>query len=328
MISIATLIGNLFADSRRAIEDQVAGFLSHNATFQQALDPQGVLKANQTATQALADAATSLSTTIGTSQADQQVGRTLTQAEKATALERLGFTFSALHNDYLIEDAAERARLTQLIYPHGMEAFSGADFTTQPTLLGVVLAQVQDPKNKVPAVITTKTVAGLTPFANVRASQVAQMAATAEARRQLGLLLPQLQEQCTRNYHGLCFVNQADRSLVAAFFNSRYFGEQQATAHPGLHAGRVAGLHTNRVVNLAEAPTRFTALSLKVDEARALAFYRTDDPQAPAPATALLVASATPATLALADLPGTGALLVVRNDTAYVGHYVAELLAS
>ena len=33
-------------------------------------------------------------------------------------------------------------------------------------------------------------------------------------------------------------------------------------------------------------------------------------------------------TLPLADVPGTGALLLVRNETAFVRHYVAELLTA
>jgi hypothetical protein len=328
MISIATLISNLFADSRRTIEDQTAGFLGHNTSFQAAKDPKKFLANNQTKSQALATEVMRLTTIIGTSQADQQVGRTLTEVEKKTALERLSFNFSALHNDYLIESAEERARLLQIIFPHGMDDFTSASYTTLPTLLGVVLSQVQDPKNNVPAVFTEKTVAGLSPFADVRASQVAQQEATAKARRQLGLLLSQLQEQCTRNYHALCFVNEDDRSSVATFFNSRYFGEPQATAHPGVHAGKVAKMRTNQVVNLAEAPARYVALSLKVDENRTLAFYRTDDPKAPAPANALLVDKNSPCILPLADVPGTGAFLVVRNDGAYVGHYVAELLTA
>lgn len=328
MISIATLISNLFADLRRTIEDQTAGWLGHNTSFQAAKDPKKFLVPNQGKSQVLATEVTRLLTIIGTSQADQQVGRTLTEAEKKTALERLGFNFSALHNDYLIESAPERARLLQLIFPHGMDEFTSASYTTLPTMLGVVLSQVQDAKNNVPDIIIERTVAGLTPFADVRASQVAQMEATAEARRLLNKLLPQLQEQCTRNYHALCFVNEDDRSSVATFFNSRYFGEPQATAHPGVHAGKVAKMRTNQVVNLAEAPARYVALSLKVDEDRALAFYRTDDPKGPAPADALLVDKNSPRTLPLADVPGTGAFLVVRNDGAYVGHYVAELLTA
>ena len=327
MTDLQTLIDASFADAKRSSEDLVAGFVVTNNLFQRAPDPGQVLAPNKTRSQELAGQATGLLTAIGASQVDQQAGRTLTEAQKATALMRLSFTFSALHNDYVVPEAAERARLLALLFTHGMDDFTSADFTTLPTKLGVVVEQVQDPKNKVPKVIASKVVADLTPFTDVRAEQVALMQATDEARGKLRALLPLLLAQLTRTLHALCFANEDNLGVVAAYFAGQ-FGQPRTTAHPGVHAGQVARTRTNQVTNLAAAPARYVRLSLKVDEERALLFYRTDDPKAPAPADALEVSKATPLTLALADVPGTGALLVVRNDTAYVGHYVAELLTA
>ena len=316
-----------FADAKRPIEDLVNGFIITNNLFQKAPDAGGLLTPNKTRSQALATQATGLLTIIGASQIDQQTGRSLTEVQKATALERLSFTFSALHNDYVVPEATERKRLLDLLFAHGMDDFNSADYTTLPTKLGVVISQVNDPKNNVPPIITTKVVADLTPFADVRADQVALMKATVEARLKLRGLLAQLLAQLTRTLHALCFVQEDNLGGVAAYFADE-FTQKPGKAHPGVRAGKVTKMRTNQVLNLAAAPARYTHLSLKVEEeGRDLLFYRTDNPKGPVPASALRVSKATPLTVPLPAVPGTGAFLVVHNPTAYVGHYVAELLA-
>lgn len=325
MQNLLRLLGVVFADPTRSIEDTSAGFLDHNTLLQALPDRGGLLKANQQRTADYAAQLLGHATAIGSSQAGQQVGRTLTGAEQEKALARLKSNQAALNNDFVVPDAARRATLLQLLYPRGLDDYSKASFKTLPDKLRVYLDLVQDPKNQVPAALAEKSVEELTPFATARDRQVAQQQVTGQARQQRRQLLPLLEEQLTRNLHMLCVYYEDDRTQVASFYNNRYFGEQ-AAAQPGRYAGQVAKMHTNQVLNLAEAPARYTQLSLRTDDDFALAFYRTDDPQAPAPAGALLITNAAPRTVALADVPGTGALLVVRNESAYVGHYVAELL--
>lgn len=327
MQNLLRLLSVVFADATRSIEDTSAGFLEHHTLFQALPDPNKLLAANKKRTAAYAEQLLGFTTVIGSSQAGQQVGRTLSVAEKDKAVARLKSNLAALNNDFVIADAELRATLVQLLYPRGLEEYSKATFKTLPDKLRVYLDLVQDPGNKVPAAIVEKSMDELTPFAAAREKQLTQQQATEQARQQRRDLLPLLDEQLTRNLHALCVYFEDNRSQVASFFNNRYFGEQ-AVAYPGRYAGQVAKMHTNQVVNLAEAPARYTRLSLKTDEDFALCFYRTDDARAPAPAQALRITSATPLILPLTDVPGTGALLVVRNDTAYVGHYVAELLTA
>ena len=327
MQNILRLLGVVFADSQRPIEDTSAGFLEHNTLLQALADPKGLLKTNKTRSQAYAVQLMGYTTAIGSSQAGQQVGRTLTQTEKDKALARLRANHAGLSSDLVVADVALRATLLQLLYPSGLGDFSTASFKTLPDKLRVYLDQVQNPENKVPEAIATKSVEELTPFATARDKQLGQQQDTIQARNQRRQLLPALEEQLTRNLHALCVVFEDDRSQVATFYNIRYFGDA-ATAHPGRHPGRVDKMHTNQVLNLTEQPARYTRLSLTVDEDFDLLFYRTDDPKAPAPATALRVSNATPQVLPLAEVPGTGALLVVRNDEAFVGHYTAELLTA
>lgn len=319
------LLGVVFADPQRAIEDLSAGFLKHNTLFQVVPDPNKILEANKARSQAYAEQLMGYNTTIGSSQAGQQVGRTLTEAEKNKALARLRANHAALSNDYVVPDATLRTTLLQLLYKNGLEDFSLANYKNMPDKLRVYLDQVQNPENNVPVAIIEKSIDELTPFATAREKQLKQKKDTTTARGKRRQLLPALEEQLTRNFHCLCVVFEADRLEVATFYNSRYLGDD-AVPHPGRHIGRVDKMHTNQVVNLGAQIVRYTRLSLVVEEEFALFFYRGNDTKAPVPADALRVSADTPLTVALADLPGTGPLLLVRNDGAYVGHYEVQLL--
>lgn len=325
MQNILRLLGVVFADPQRAIEDLSAGFLEHNALLQAVPDPNKFLQKNKKRSQDYADLLTGFNTAVGSGQAGQQVGRTLTQAEQKKALKRIQVNHANLSGDIVVPDAGLRATLLQLLYPNGLTDFSSANFKTLPDKLRVYLDLVQDAKNQVPKIIVERSVEELTPFAAARTRQLTQMQDTSKARGKRRLLLPELEEQLTRNFHCLCVVFEDNRSEVTTYYNSRYLGDD-AVPHPGRHLGRVDKMHTNQVLNLAAQPARYTRLSLAVEEDFALLFYRTDDPKAPAPAEALRVDATTPVTVNLADVPGTGPLLVARNDGAYVGHYVAELL--
>jgi hypothetical protein len=311
--------------SARSIEDLSAGYLEHNTLFQPLPDPDKFLQKNKERSQAYADQLLGFNTSIGSSQAGQQVGRTLTQTEKDKALTRLRANHSALTNDCVVPDATLRTTLLQLLYKNGLEDFSKASFKTLPDKLRVYLDQVQNPENKVPEIIIEKSVAELTPFATARERQLQQKKDTTTARGKRRLLLPELEEQLTRNFHCLCVVFEEDRLEVATFYNNRYLGDD-AVPHPGRHLGRVDKMHTNQVLNLDAHPTRYTRLSLTVDEDFNLLFYRAPDAKAPVPATSLRVSADTPLTAALAAIPGAGPLLLVRNEQGYVGHYEAQLL--
>ena len=327
MQKILVLIGELFADTKRSIEDLTTGFDNHNTLFQAAPDKKGLLKLNQMRSQTLMGQLTSLTSAVGSGQATQQAGRTLTQEDRQKALDRLSANEAALRSDYLVEDVKLRIRLLQLLFPNGLTSFSTAPLKALPDLLRVFLDLVQDPENQAPEIFVNKTVEGLSPFANTRDTQLAQMQNTEKARTERRGLLPAIEEQLTRNLHALCFLFEEDRSIVASYFPARYF-EDQAVSRPGRHAGSVAPGKTNQVINLATAAARYTALALRVDEPRPLNFYRTDDPKAPHTGNFLSVTHTTPLTVPLADVPGTGVFLVVCNPGGAVGHYVTELLVA
>lgn len=326
MKKILSLLGNQFADPGRAVENTSTAMIEHNTVFQRAPDPDNILDREKARTQAITDEVLAVIRAVGTGQAMQQNGRTLSTAEFQTALDRLRDNRTGLDTSYFPATLAVRTKLKGLLYPNGMEPYNQANVQTLPLLINDYLGLVQDPENQAPEVFVTNSVDELTPYAAVRASQVQQMQQTSEARIRLRALVPRMEEQFTRNLHGLCFINPDDRSIVATYYNASLL-EDQGSAHPGRYLGRVDKMHTNQVVNLAEANARYTSISLKVDETRDLYFYRTDDPRGPLPADFLRVNRDSPSINTLDGIPGTGAFLVAHNPSAYVGHYAVQLLA-
>ena len=326
MQKITRLLGNLFADPNRAIEDTASAFMKHNKLFQVAADPDGVLMKEKQASQQLADELEGIVKDLGTGVAEQKEGRTLTEAEYKTALSRLRDNHAGLNTSYFPAPAEVRAKLNQLLYSDGMNPYNAATKDSLPGIISTYLSIVQNPANQAPAIFISNSENELGPYAVIRETQTALIQKTDEARARRRKIVPRLEEQMTRNLHSLCFVYPDDRSIVATYYNASLL-EDQATAHPGRYLGRVDKMHTNQVVNLAEAARRYVSVSLKVDESRYLLFYRTDDPKGPVPVEALKVSHDTPQTLLLADLLGTGAFLVAHNPHAYVGHYAVQLLA-
>ena len=324
MRKIVYLLGDLFKDDARSIEDTSAGFLAHNLLLQATADPKKVLAPAKAQTQALADKLTANETSIGKGVARQHGGRELTQAERERALTAVRENESALRNRYVVKDAAVRQRLYNLFYPDKLNPYNAATLTTLPGILRTYLNLLEDEKASVPEDFYTETVADLTPFADARESQTKQKQATQKAQKERQDLLPQLTEQLTANLHELCVYFRADRTQALTYFDPRYF-EAQASARPGHHAARVATRHTNQVLDVADAQVRYTQVRLSVKENIELCFFRGDDSQTPVPADALAVTKDAPLTVLLAELPGTGPLLLVRNATAYVGHYVIDL---
>jgi hypothetical protein len=324
MQKLAYLLGDLFKDDRRPIENTSAGFLAHNLLLQALDDPKKVLALVKGQTQALAAQLTAIETRIGTGVAVQRGGRELTQAERDKATTVIRENESALRNRYVVKDAALRKRLYDLFYPDKLNPYNAASLKTLPGIIRTYLNLLDDERPNVPDDFYAETVADLTPFAAARETQTKQKQATQQAQQQRQELLPLLTQQLTANLHELCTFYRADKLQVLSYFDPRYF-EVHASARPGHYAARVATRHTNQVLDVAEALTRYTQARISVQEDLELCFFRGDDGQTPVPPTALGVRKGQPVSVRLAELPGAGALLLVSNATAYVGHYVIDL---
>ncbi|MDO7873160.1 hypothetical protein Q5H93_00325 [Hymenobacter sp. ASUV-10] len=324
MRKIVYLLGDLFKDDNRPIEDTSAGFLEHNTLLQDIADPDGRLTLIKSQTQALAMELTTCETAIGKGQAQQHGGRELTQAEYDKVMKIIRENESALRNRYVVKDAELRKRLYDLWYANKLVPYNAANLKTMPGIVRTYLEILEDEKGSLPKDFYEETVKDLTPFAETRSNQQKQINATQKAIADRQLLLPRLTEQLTANLHELCVFYRTDKMQVLTYFNPRYF-EVQVSARPGHYTARVATRHTNQVLDVLDAQQKYTKVKLAVKESIDLCFYRGDDSQTPPPAEPLLVSKGSPVTLPLAELPGSGALLLVRNATAYVGHYVVDL---
>ena len=324
MQKISYLLGDLFRDDRRTVEDTSAGFLEHNLLLQSLDDPKKALALIKGQTQALADRLTAAETAIGKGLAVQHGGRELTQAERDKAIVLVRENESALRNRYVVKDPEVRKRLYDLFYPVKLTPYNAATLATLPGIIRTYLTLLEDEQKNVPEDFYAETVADLSPFAAARETQTKQKQDTQKAILDRQLLLPQLTEQLTANLHALAVFFRADRKQALSFFSARYF-EGQATARPGHYAARVATRQTNQILDVADAQVRYAQARISVKENIELCFFRGDDAQTPVPADALGITKDTPQTVLLADLPGTGPLLLVRNATAYVGHYVLDL---
>ena len=324
MQKITYLISDVFKDDRRPIEDTSAGFADHNLRLQGQNDPKKLLAQIKEETQALADRLTAAETAIGKGQAVQRGGRELTQAERDKAIAIVRENESALRNRYVVKDPELRKRLYDLFYPDKLTPYNAATLVTLPGIIRTYFTLLEDEQANVPEDFYNETLADLSPFADARDTQTKQKQTTQQAIQARQKLLPLLTEQLTTNLHTLCMFFRDDRTRALSFFDARHF-EEQATARPGHYAARVATRHTNQVLDVADAQVRYTQARLSVKENIELCFFRGDDSQTPVPTDALSITKDTPWTVLLDELPGTGALLLVRNATAYVGHYVVDL---
>jgi hypothetical protein len=324
MRKIVYLLGDLFKDDNRRIEDTSAGFLEHNALLQVIADPSGKLTLIKGQTQGLATQLTDAETAIGKGQAQQHGGRELTQAEYDRVMQIIRENESALRNRYVVKDAELRKRLYDLWYANKLVPYNAANLKTMPGIVRTYLNILEDEQKNVPKDFYEETVKDLSPFAEARTNQQKQIQTTQKAVKARQDLLPLLTEQLTANLHELCVFYRLDKSQVLTYFNPRYF-EVQGSARPGHYTARVATRHTNQVLDVTDAQQKYTTISLAVKEDIELCFYRGNNSKTPAPVDMLRVSKATPLTLPLANLPGAGDLLLVSNGTAYVGHYVVDL---
>ncbi len=328
MPSIKALCDDQFRNPDRSQANTFAGLQDHGARFTAqpfSGGPVGAaLAAAQTETIALMADVKAAQVAVGGGQARQQAGRAATEADKKQAIKRIQENATALDSDYFIADAAERARLTALLYPSGLMTFTEASLRDLPDLLATYLDAVDDEQAALGKPFTDRTTADLTPFTGTREEQIARKATTTKARDDRRALLDRCTDQLTYNYHLLSAHHRASLAAVAAYYDARYFDDQQ-TGREGQRRGRAAAGEVKTVLDLGAADPAFVSIALAVEaDAAPLEFARAASAAEP-PKAWLAVAPGVPQTVALTDLPGTGPLLVVRNTTDRVGHYRVTL---
>ena len=329
MSSIKNLCDDQFKDSKRSQANTFAGTTDHGVRF--TAEPltggpvAAALAAAQTQTRALMADISAAQVAVGTGQARQQTGRSATETDRKKAVKRIQENAAALENSYFMADADERQRLTELLYPNGLMTLTRADLRDLPDLLTTYLDLVDDEAAALGAAFVDQTAADLAPFTGTREEQIKRKAATAKARDARRGLVDRCTDQLTYNYHLLSAHFRAQLATVAAYYDARYFDDQQ-TGHEGQRRGRAAAGETKEVLDLKAADPAFQRITLTCEEGGPLEFARADAPTDPGPLVWLKVEHGAPQTVDVAALPGAGALLLVRNPTDRVAHYRVALL--
>ena len=329
MPSIKALCDNQFRDVNRSQANTFAGTTDHGIRFAAtsfAGTPLAALfAAAQAETAALLDDIKSAQVAVGGGQARQQVSRSATTTDQQKAIGRIKSNYAALQTDVLIESAAERDRLTGLLYPDGLGALTQADLRDLPDLLATYLDTLDDEAAVLGAPFVARTAADLEPFTGTREEQIERKALTTQAREARRALVDRCTDQLTYNYHLLSVHHRGKWATVAAYYDARYFDDQQP-GREGQRRGRAAANELKTVIDLGAADPAFVRITLTVEaDGAPLDFARAASAAASATAW-LTVAPGTSQTVDLTALPGTGDLLVVRNATAQVGHYRVALL--
>ncbi len=318
---------NKFDDDKRSQTDTFAGFSDHGVRFTGRVFGGGpvdaALTAAQTQTQALMAQVTAAQVAVGTRQAQQQVARGTTTSDRTAVNTRLKSNHAALQSDLLYPDATERARLTKLLYPQGLDHLTQADLRDLPDLLATYLQTTENEQGALGKNFLDLTKAALAPFATTRDQQIKQKGATSEARSDRRGLVDVLNEQLNFNGHLLCAHYRADLGAVASFYDGRYFDDAPA-GHEGERRGRVDAGERKTVLDLGAADPAFVRVTLTASEGGPLEFARAASAAEP-PTAWLPVLTGAPQTLDLSALPGAGPLLLVRNPTDKTGHYRVAL---
>jgi hypothetical protein len=206
-----------------------------------------------------------------------------------------------------------------------MTPFNRAGLSGLPGLITTYLATVDQEKSALGEAFWTRSHADLDGFAGTRDQQTNQQGLTDQARKRRKGLVPIIEDALTEGYHQLSSFFRPNRALVLAYFNPRYFDDQD-TGQVGKRQARVAEGRARKVFDLADADPAFVAVRLRVQDGGPLSFARAASADAPWPTDALVVTAATPLTVRIASVPGTGDWLYCRNATGHVAHYEVELL--
>ena len=225
MVKLIRLCADVFVDLERTLEDLSAGLRDH-FTRLEAYPHGGAFDGIITATRDVVARWNAIELAINAGQNTQQGGRDATDADRETALNRLRRNYSALD---AIEDDKLRDKLTQLLYPQGLEQYNAAKLDSLDPLLAAYLKLMADvPAGDLPTDFAARTTTDLAAFDAARDGQIGQQADTTRARQKRQAMVPEITGLLTDNYHFLCLHFRAERGQVIGFFNRRYFEETEA----------------------------------------------------------------------------------------------------
>ena len=223
------LFASHFTDGERSLADTFGGFIDHAVRLGSGLPGTGplaaVLKTANADTQALSLRAQQAQQGLGLSLGTQKQATGQTTTAQGTALDRIRKNEATLRGDALIEDATERQRLYELLYPTGgLKYYTTAKLGTELSdRLGEYLTRTETEKDALGVVFVKRTQDALGPYRKVRETQVAGLATTGQARDDRHELVALLDEQCDYNYHLLSAHFRQDLARPATFWNPTFY---------------------------------------------------------------------------------------------------------
>ena len=337
MFDVDKFAADLFDDEDQAHAALYAGFLDHNEKVQAATDlpatgPLGALATAMKAdTAALAVEARAAQENLNVAERAQVAASGDAADGRATAekaLSRIGGLITGV-----ITDPKEQDRLRKLLFPQGAEQYTDAKLGDLAVLLAGFLSTLRTHKaafGVMADTVVSQTETAFAAFTGTRAEHVTEQTDTAKARETRQALRARLTGRLTDNYHLLSLIYAANRAQVKNYFTQRYFERRRVSNPVGERRRAVQATHTQTLLDLGTytAPERYHAVQLRLTEGGPAHFYRATAAADPEPTNALVLPPGPDAlhVFRLADVPGTGPRLMLRNPSGHVIHVELVLL--
>jgi|GEM_PF-5392974 len=332
MESLEKLFASHFKDDNRTITNTLAGFIDHAVRLKANLPTTSplapLLKDANLVTQALSLKAQQALQQLGLSRGTQKEATLQTEAARLTAFNRIRKNEATLRGDMFIEDAEERTRLYNLLYPTGgVQYYTAAKLDTQTAdRFGEYLARTEAEANALGPRFVQLVQDELGPFRTVRDNQVAALSKTGDAQGAVRNLVEALNEQCDYNWHLLSCHSRTDLAAVARYWKSIFYIRTAPRAAAGELLNLGIKAHQHRQLYDLTGQSTVTSLTLTLRDGGPVCLALVDKATAPLPPDTLTVPTGpTPFVVDLAAIPGTGLHLVAYNDTGRVLHLDAHL---
>ena len=337
MTDFEKLCADLFVSKDQPMAALFAGFIDHDQKIQAATDlptsgPFAALVATMlTTSAALAKDAKDAQEILNISEREQGGASDEATDGRATAQAAIS-RVNALITGVVAGEKAQEA-LRKVLFPQGAVQYTAAKIGDLPTLLAGFLSTLTTHKAAFGSMgdgLVTDTKAAFDAFAAARTAHTTEQTDTGKARTTRRDLVPSLTGCLTDNYHLLSLIYAANRAQVKNYFTQRYFERRRASNPAGERRRAVQANHTQTLLDLGTytTPERYHAVQLRLTEGGPAHFYRATIAADPEPANALVLPPGPDAlhVFGLADVPGTGPRLMLRNPSGHVVHVELALL--
>lgn len=316
MPNIASLFGDFFEDDRRSDSDLDAGTQDHIQRLL-AQNADGRFDAMIAKTQAVHTAYFGARTATSGAKAVRKGTTTAWGLAEKALLKVLRLGVSQVKVAFPDDTDTTHLEARAMFYPQGMDPFNTADQGDWALLLADYDKAVGKHEAKLPAAFVTDYRQKKTALLTAIGKQSGVKGTVDGGQKDVEKSRKPVTMQLSENARNLGIMFAADPSRGESFFDARYF-ERDRNDPSTIAAGR-----QRAALDDDELPTdEKQRLSLQNVGDGDLLFARAADAKAKVdPAQALRLAAGTTATPTIAEVPGSGPVLVVLNPDPRVGYY-------